>query len=141
MLNLIKIFKKNKDNVNDLIKNVEIDEKSIYRLDLNNIEIKILQDIINNIDTNNNLILKNLQDKINNPKLIKKSNKKLEAIKEARKAKEKQISEKIENAMNLLRLYNKKITIYNIAKEASIAYQTAKKFIEKNENLKKIIEN
>jgi hypothetical protein len=96
---------------------------------------------VNNININNNLILKNLQDKINNPKLIKKSNKKLEAIKEAREARKKQILEKIQNGINLLRLYNKKVTIYSIAKESQISYQTAKKFIEKNENLKKIIEN
>ena len=66
---------------------------------------------------------------------------KFKAIEKARKEKDKQISEKIQNAINLLKLYNKKITIYSISKEARISYQTAKKFIEKNENLKKIIEN
>jgi len=37
-------------------------------------------------------------------------------------------------------MYNKRITAYSIAKESQISYQTVKKFIEKNENIKKLIE-
>jgi len=79
--------------------------------------------------------------KINNPRHILKSEKKQKAIEKARMERKKQILEKIENSVNLLKLYNKRITIYSIAKEANISYQTIKKIADENENIRKIIES
>ncbi|HHB95086.1 MAG TPA: hypothetical protein ENK88_08075 [Campylobacterales bacterium] len=56
------------------------------------------------------------------------------ATSKANRAKEEKSKENIINAINLLRIEDKKITIASIAKTAKISYNTAKKykkFIEK----------
>jgi len=73
--------------------------------------------------------LKSLESKINNPSEIRHSSKKERATQKATEARTKQAKAKIENAMNLLRLENKKITYYSIAKSAGVSYQTVKKYI------------
>jgi predicted transcriptional regulator len=35
---------------------------------------------------------------------------------------------KIETAVNIMRMYNEKITIYSVAKEAKVSYNTASKY-------------
>lgn len=35
---------------------------------------------------------------------------------------------KIETAINLMRMYNKRITVYSVAKEAEVSYNTANKY-------------
>jgi len=134
------------------LENVELpmmlDEKDkIYRFDLSSIEAQILQNVFSNV----NILLEGnsceidplnaLRMKINNPRHILKSEKKQKAIEKARMERKKQILEKIENSVNLLKLYNKRITIYSIAKEANISYQTIKKIADENENIRKIIES
>jgi len=53
---------------------------------------------------------------------------KKEATKKASEAKVKRVKEKINNAIQVLKFMNKKITIYQIAKEAGISFNTAKKY-------------
>jgi len=115
--------------------NFEQDDCSFkVRLDLNELEYRILIDTINrsnflevlkdrDID---NTLLKKLQSF----KQIKKGNKNIGAIK-AREALQEQTKEKIQNAINLLKFENKKITAYSIAKTANISYNTAKKYLSK----------
>jgi len=38
--------------------------------------------------------------------------------------------EKIQNAINLLKLEGKEITAYRVAKEAGVSYNTARKYLE-----------
>jgi len=77
-------------------------------------------EVINAINT---LINKSkmLKDKRQNPK-------------EARKAKTSKVKEKIQNAINLLRLQGKPINAYQVAKLSGVAYNTARKYI-KNSNI------
>ena len=53
---------------------------------------------------------------------------KKEATKIANKSKIDNTKEKIENAINLMRLENKKISVAQVAKTANIHYDTAKKY-------------
>jgi len=77
-------------------------------------------EVINAINT---LINKSemLPDKRQNPK-------------KARKAKTSKVKEKIQNAINLLRLQGKPINPYQVAKLSGVAYNTARKYI-KNSNI------
>lgn len=56
--------------------------------------------------------------------------KKQSSIMEARKERSKRLKEKIENAMNLLRLENREITAYAVAKIAGISYNSASKYLK-----------
>jgi len=77
-------------------------------------------EVINAINT---LINKSkmLQDKRQNPE-------------KARKAKITKTKEKIQNAINLLRLQGKPINAYQVSKMSGVAYNTARKYI-KNSNI------
>ena len=71
-------------------------------------------------------------------KKIPVSKKKVESAKRASAIKANTAKEKVQNAINLLRLQglkNEEITAYKIAKTANISYNTAKKYI-KNSNIK-----
>jgi len=59
------------------------------------------------------------------------SKKKQESARKATEIRVKRVKEKINNAINLLRLENKEITPYAIAKTAGISYNTAKKYLNK----------
>lgn len=60
----------------------------------------------------------------------KDKTKKYKSAERAAKKRADDAKEKIVNARNILTLENKKITIYSIAKEADVSYQTAKKYKE-----------
>lgn len=57
--------------------------------------------------------------------------KKQSSIKEATKHREHTAKAKIINAINILRLENKNITVYAIAKESGCSYNTVKKYQSK----------
>ena len=113
-----------------------------YRLDLDLNEINLLKKIITDtkIDNHNPKYFNSLIEKIENPKIIKKSQKKTEAAKKVALNKEDKSIKKIINAINILKLYGKKITMYAIAKEAGISYNTAKKHIMNSDYFKAIVE-
>jgi len=52
----------------------------------------------------------------------------------ARKAKTSKVKEKIQNAINLLRLQGKPINAYQVSKMSGVAYNTARKYL-KNSNI------
>ena len=58
------------------------------------------------------------------------SKRKQESAKRAREALQAKTKEKIQNAINLLKLEGKEITPYRVAKEAGVSYNTAKKYLE-----------
>jgi len=64
-------------------------------------------------------------------KKIPASPKKVESAKRASKIKAKKAREKIQNAVNLLRLQGEEITAYKVAKTAGVSYNTAKKYLQK----------
>jgi type III secretory pathway lipoprotein EscJ len=59
------------------------------------------------------------------------SQKKQDTAREALKVKVSKTKEKIQNAINLLRLQGKPINPYQIAKLSGVAYNTAKKYLGK----------
>lgn len=69
-------------------------------------------------------------NKLNNPKIIKHSNKKLKAIQKATLSRSNSVKNKINNAINILRLENKQFTHYSISKTSTVAFQTVKKYID-----------
>ena len=106
-----------------------------YRIDLDADLMVLLQKYINNTNpTNDDIVLFNeMKQIINKPKAIKRStNKQLASIK-ATEARTLKAKEKIQNAINLLRLQNKKITHYSIAKASGVSFNTVKKYISLNE--------
>ena len=58
------------------------------------------------------------------------SPKKQESAQRARAVLQAKTKEKIQNAINLLKLEGKEITPYRVAKEAGVSYNTAKKYLE-----------
>jgi len=107
-----------------------------YRLDLDNYQIETLQrfvKLINLYDENDLIRLNQLKEIINNPKKIKHSTKRIIACDTATKARITKAKKKIQNAINILRMENKKLTHYSIAKTAGVSYVTVKKYITLNE--------
>jgi PHP family Zn ribbon phosphoesterase len=88
-------------------------------------EVLSLISILENIeDKNVDSILEKLKEK---PRIFKK---KIAAIEKARDDRSAKIKEKILNTINMMRLENKKITLFSISKEASISYVTVRKYEE-----------
>jgi len=58
------------------------------------------------------------------------SPKKTDAAKRATAVRQKRTKEKIQNAINLLKLEGKEITAYAVAKVAGVSYNTAKKYLQ-----------
>jgi hypothetical protein len=109
-----------------------------YRVDLDAYKIEILQKYIQTIKEEDiseiDLIMFNeMKEIINNPKKIKKSFKKSIAADRATEARTANAKKKIENAMNILRMENKKLTHYAIAKMAGVSFVTVKKYITLDE--------
>lgn len=80
-----------------------------------------------------------LLKKLNNPKEIKYSLKKIVATREATESRTKAAKEKIQNAINILRMENKKITHYSIAQTSGVSFTTVKKYLN-DETLKSLNE-
>ena len=102
--------------------------EDIYRIDLTKEEYEILLAKTSSA-TEENIISVNLKLK-NNVKIIKPSKKKTEAASTATQARTKRAKEKITNAINILRMENKPITAYSIAKESGVSFNTVKKYVE-----------
>ncbi len=112
----------------------EEDIKS-YRIDLDMYQLHILKKYINTIEVSEEdvIMFNEIKEKMNNPKKIKRSVKKLMATDKATEARITQAKNKIQNAMNILRFENKKLTHYSIAKTAGVSYTTVKKYITLDE--------
>jgi len=104
-----------------------------YRVDFEPEELAILQEYINNIKDKDYTTFNVMKEKINNPKEILWSAKKSIAADNATKARTSKAKKKIQNAINILRMEDKKITYYAIAKTAGVSYLTVKKYITLNE--------
>ena len=113
------------------------DDVHRMRLDLTQHEYLFLIKAIN--ESNLLEILENKYDflieKLQSFKLIERGNKNIAAIK-AREALQEQTKKKVENAINLLRMEQKEITPYAVAKTANISYNTAKKYLKQFNTLK-----
>ena len=70
---------------------------------------------------------------LDNAKIIEYSINKANAAEKATEARTAKAKEKIQNAINILRMENKKITYYSVAKTAGVSYSTVKKYISLDE--------
>jgi response regulator of citrate/malate metabolism len=81
----------------------------------------------NNLKDEDKVVSK-LLEKLNNPKDIECSQKKVIASFRATEARTKVTKEKIQNAINILRMENKKITHYSLAQTCGVSFTTVKKY-------------
>ena len=73
-------------------------------------------------------ILNQLVIKLDNTSIPGASSKQIDALNKTAKIRQNKSKNKVQNAINLLLLYNKKISINSVSIEAKISYNTAKKF-------------
>lgn len=81
----------------------------------------------------------NTVSKVNNPKNIEYSFKKHFASEKATKARTKRAKEKIQTAIDILRMSKQKITHYSIAQTCGVSFTTVKKYLD-DETLKSLNE-
>ena len=81
----------------------------------------------------------NTVSKVNNPKNIEYSFKKHFASEKATKARTKRAKEKIQTAIDILRMSHQKITHYSIAQTCGVSFTTVKKYLD-DETLKSLNE-
>ena len=91
---------------------------------------KITMGYCDNLTKNELEIFSSLSDKINSEQRREISPKKKRAMIGATNARIQKAKAKIENAINILRMENKSITIYSVSKEAGVSYNTAVKYSE-----------
>jgi len=93
-------------------------------------EYEILKDICNIslIDGDEIECLSGILDKISQDKTKEVSTKKKSAAAKATKSRSDKAKYKIENALNLMRLENRPISVYLVSKEAGVSYNTANKY-------------
>ena len=72
----------------------------------------------------------NTVSKVNNPKEIKFSAAKNTASEKATKARSNKAKEKIQTAIDILRMSKQKITHYSIAQTCGVSYTTVKKYLD-----------
>ena len=100
---------------------------------LNNEELKVFYEEIGD-----GYIYSQLVKKVENPRLIKESEKKELAALNATRIREKRTKDKIQNAINILRMENKEITPHRVSKVSGVSFQTAQKYLNiLNENKEK----
>ena len=80
-----------------------------------------------------------LLEKLNNPKKIEYSFKKYSASEKATKARTKKAKEKIQTAIDILRMSHQKITHYSIAQTCGVSFTTVIKYLD-DETLKSLNE-
>ena len=67
--------------------------------------------------------------KLKNPKKLEVSFKRMACTRTATKVRSEKAKDKIQNAINILRMENKSITHYSIAQCSGVSYNTVKKYI------------
>ena len=106
-----------------------------YRVDLDFDYWQLLTKYLDQLEpTEEDVALFNEMKQIaDNPKKIRRSTKKQIAAEDATAARSKKAREKLQNAVNILRMERKKVTPYQVAKTAGISYNTARKYLSLNE--------
>jgi response regulator of citrate/malate metabolism len=95
------------------------------RITLTDEEVSTLISILEKLEDDDiDSILEKLKEK---PPVFKK---KIAAIEKAREDRSINIKEKIVNSINMMRMENKKITLYSLSKESGISYVTVRKYEE-----------
>ena len=106
-----------------------LDELQLLHMMVDSFEelLDIKEDFFNDKDKDALILLAN---KLKNAKVIKESPRKKEAVATARAKRSEKVKCAIQNAINLLRMEDRDITPYAVAKEANISYNTARKYLD-----------
>lgn len=96
-----------------------------HRIDLSKDDYLELMDLLSKAK-----LSRSLNDSMNGVRLIKNSDAKKNATKKATRVRTKIAKDKIQNAINILRLENRAITTYSVAQEAGVSYNTVKKYMD-----------
>ncbi len=113
-------------------------ERLKMRITINDDEAFLLIDAISkitmghydNLTKKELIVLDRVSDKIEDEQRRETSPKKQKAMLIATNARIEKAKKKIENAINILRMENRPITIYSVSKESGVSYNTASKYSE-----------
>ena len=102
------------------------------RIKILDIEMTIPNKLIEKVDKlgENEPIKQALENLIKNAEIIE-NKRNLENAKKATEIKKLKAKEKVQNAVNLLRLQGEEVNAYRVAKIANISYNTARKYLSK----------
>ena len=102
------------------------------RIKILDIEMTIPNKLIEKVDKlgENEPIKQALENLIKNAEVIE-NKRNLENTKKATEIKKLKAREKVQNAINLLRLQGEEVNAYRVAKIANISYNTARKYLSK----------
>ena len=95
---------------------------------LTNAISKITMGHYDNLTKKELIVLDRVSDKIEDERRRETSPKKKKAMLIATNARIEKAKKKIENAINILRMENRPITIYSVSKESGVSYNTASKY-------------
>lgn len=101
-----------------------------YRLDMTSVELDQLRRVLDEADAAGiavAAIRETLDDEL---KIIEKTPAKSRAARQATEARQKKTREKIQNAINILRLENKEPTAFRVSKISGVAFATAQKYLK-----------
>ena len=101
------------------------------RVEILDIEMTIPNKLIEKVDKlgENEPIREALENLLKNAEVIE-NKRNLENTKKATKTKKLKAREKVQNAVNLLRLQGEEVNPYRVAKIANISYNTARKYLK-----------
>jgi len=103
------------------------------RIKILDIEMTIPNKLLEKVDKlgKNEPIREALENLLENAEVIE-NKRNLENTKKATETKKLKAKEKVQNAINLLRLQGEEVNPYRVAKIANISYNTARKYIKQN---------
>jgi response regulator of citrate/malate metabolism len=112
---------------------------TVCRLDMSLVEYELLKKLLESATVSEEYecawAKDDLLKKVQNIKQFDISGK-VVATKKANEKKQETSRKKVENAMNMLRMENKEITAYAVAKVAGISYNTASKYLKMMNEIK-----
>ncbi len=130
-IELLELYRNDVININKALgKSILLetkDETGGYRVEFNQIEYQTLLEVISQAEYTPKI--KMISNCLQKTKFIKLSENKIKGIGKATEARTKNAKEKIENAINILRLECRPITHYSIATIGEVSYNTVKKYI------------
>ena len=103
------------------------------RIKILDIEMTIPNKLLEKVDKlgENEPVKQALENLLKNAEVIE-NKRNLENTKKATEIKKLKAREKVQNAINLLRLQGEEVNAYRVAKIANISYNTARKYIKQN---------
>lgn len=102
-----------------------------YRLDLTSVELEQLRRVLDEADKAG-ISVDSIRETIDEGlKIIEKTPAKSRAAKTATAARQKKTREKIQNALNILRLEGKEPTAFRVSKISGVAFATAQKYLDR----------